>query len=224
MQDEQDSHNRASLYADLLMHDVSNYNQMVMTTLELLGSEDISEEQRQRLADDGHQAITFSEQLISNVRLLSETDRLESSKLGPTNLVSTIISALDMFTQRVGSGELIVEFHPEKAKAFVMANELLVHIFLNILYSALECRLRGETVTIDLQTIEYAGEGFWQVDIKAPGKAIEDKDEYSSGTLALTAAEFMTESLNGSFDVERFERADKCEGRLFTIRFRAVNM
>ncbi len=223
MQDEQDSHNRASLYADLLMHDVSNYNQMVMTTLELLGSEDISEEQRQRLADDGHQAITFSEQLISNVRLLSESDRLEFSKMGPTNLVTTIVSALNLFTQRVGSNELVVEFHPEKAQAFVMANELLEHIFLNILYSALECRLRGETVTIDLQSIERVGEEFCQVDIKAPGKEIDVKNEFSSGTLGLTAAELMTESLNGYFDVERFERADKCEGRLFTIRLRSVN-
>ncbi|MFW9793974.1 MAG: hypothetical protein ACFFEE_06725 [Candidatus Thorarchaeota archaeon] len=223
MRDVQSSHSRASLYADLLMHDVSNYNQMVMTTLELLGSEDISSDQRQRLADDGCQVITFSEQLIANVRLLSETDRPEISKLEPTNLVSTIVSALDMFTQRVGSGELIVEFQPETSQAIVMANDLIVHIFLNILYSALECRIRGETVTIGIDSIEHEGEDFWQIDINAPGRSIESEQEYSSSTLGLTAAKLMTESLSGHFMMENYERIDSCEGRLFTIRLRTAH-
>lgn len=224
MRDVQYSHNRASLYADLLMHDVSNYNQMVMTTLELLGSEEISDDQRQRLADDGCQVITFSEQLIANVRLLSETDNLEQSKLEPTNLVSTIVSSLDLFTQRVGSGELTIEFHPEQAKAFVMANDLLVHIFLNIFYSALECRLRGESVKIDLESVRISGEDYWQIEIKAMGRNIEAEQEYSSGTLGLTAAKLMTKSLNGHFKVDRYERVDECEGRLFTIRLQSAGM
>jgi len=223
MKDVQASHHRASLYADLLMHDVSNYNQMVMTTLELLGSEETSHEQRQRLADDGCQVITLSEQLISNVRLLSESDRLETSKLEPTNLVSTIVSALDLFTQRVGSGELVVEFKPEQAQAFVMANDFLVDIFLNILYSALECRIQGEAVKINLESVKDSGEDFWQVDIKAPGRSIDDVYAYSSSTLGLTAAKLMTQSLNGHFGIERYERVDMCEGRLFIIRLRMIN-
>ncbi|MHA2236298.1 MAG: hypothetical protein ACXABH_13280, partial [Candidatus Thorarchaeota archaeon] len=223
MRQEQYSHNRAGLYADLLMHDISNYNQIVMTTLELLGSEDISMEQRQRLADDGNQAISFSEQLISNVRLLSESDRHEPSNMEPVNLVSTIVTALDTFTQRVGTDELKVEFKPEKSRALVMANELLVHIFLNILYSALECRLRGEIVTIGIQSLQQAGDQFWQVTINAPGKTVLEENEYSSGTLGLTAADLMTTSLNGKFDLETYSRVGDCEGRLFTIVLPAVS-
>ncbi|MHA2077621.1 MAG: hypothetical protein ACXACG_00130 [Candidatus Thorarchaeota archaeon] len=223
MRHEQDSHMRAGLYADILMHDISNYNQMVMTTLELLGSEDISEEQRKRLADDGNQAISFSEQLISNVRLLSESDRLEQPVLEPINLVSTIVSALDTFTQRVGTDELTVEFKPSMSQSIVMANDLLVHIFLNILYSALECRLRGEIVTIGIQSIQQEGDQFWQIAINAPGKSIEDENEYSSGMLGLTAAELMTTTINGQFEMERYSRIGKCDGRLFTILFHAMN-
>ncbi|MFW9927051.1 MAG: hypothetical protein ACFFDM_09805 [Candidatus Thorarchaeota archaeon] len=224
MRDVQSSHNRASLYADLLMHDVSNYNQMVMTTLELLGSKEISDDKRQRLSDDGCQVITFSEQLIANVRLLSETDNLEHTKLEPTNLVSTIVSALDMFTKRVGSGELMVEFRPEQSEALVMANELLVHIFLNIFYSALECHLRGEAVTIGLESVRVSGEDYWQINIKAPGRSHDVEQEYSSGTLGLTAAKFMTQSLNGHFEVDRYEQLDQCEGRLFTIRLHSISV
>ncbi len=223
MRDEQDSHRRAGLYADILMHDISNYNQMVMTTLELLGSEEISEEQRQRLADDGSQAISFSEQLISNVRLLSESEKLEQSGLERINLVSTIISALDTFTQRVGTDELVVEFKPEKSQAIVMANEFLVHIFLNILHSALECQLRGETVTIDIQSDPQDGEQFWLVSINTPGKSIVDKDDYSSSSLSLTAAKLMTASLKGRFVMERYSRIGKCDGRLFTILLPALS-
>jgi len=223
MRDEQASYSRATLYADLLMHDVSNYNQMVMTTLELIGSTDVSDERRERLADDGIKVISFSEQLISNVRLLSESDRLERTHLEPTNLVTTIVSALDLFALRVGSEQLKMEFKSDEANAFVMANELLVHIFLNILYTALECGRRGETVTLSIQSFEQSGEDFWQILIKAPAKTIDDKDKHSSTTLGLTAAELITQSLNGTFESERYQRVDDCEGRLYTIRLHATN-
>ena len=223
MRDEQASYSRATLYADLLMHDVSNYNQMVMTTLELIGSTDVSDERRERLADDGIKVISFSEQLISNVRLLSESDRLERTHLEPTNLVTTIVSALDLFALRVGSEQLKMEFKSDEANAFVMANELLVHIFLNILYTALECGRRGETVTLSIQSFEQSGEDFWQILIKAPAKTIDDKDKHSSTTLGLTAAELITQSLNGTFESERYQRVDDCEGRLYTIRLHGTN-
>ena len=212
------------MYADLLMHDVSNYNQMMMMSLELLGSHDISEEKRTRVADDGRQVISFSEQLISNVRLLSEADQLKTSELQPTSLVKTIVSALDLFTRRIGSGELIMEFQPKDSQAFVMANEMLVHIFLNILYSALECRKSGETVTITIHETEHSGEDFWQIDIKAPGRKTDEEDGQSSGTLGLLAARIMTESLNGTFAVETFTRVDVCEGRLFSIQLHTAKV
>jgi len=223
MHEVEDSHTRANMYADLLMHDVSNYNQMLMMSLELLGNHEMSEEQRTRVAVDGRQVISFSEQLISNVRLLSEADQLKKSELQSTSLVKTIVSALDLFTRRVGSGELVVEFQPEDSHAYVVANDLLLHIFLNILYSALECRIRGEKVAISIHEIEHSGEDFWQIDIKAPGRKIDEEDGYSSGTLGLLAAQIMTESLHGTFSVETFDRTDVCEGRLFSIRLRTAS-
>jgi hypothetical protein len=224
MHEVEDSHRTANMYADLLMHDVSNYNQMMIMSLELLGSPDIPEEQRKRLADDGRQVVSFSEQLISNVRLLSEADRLQRSELEPTDLVATIVSAIDVFTRRVGTGELAVKFQSKESHAFVMANELIVHIFLNILYSALECRIRGETVSIDIQEVEQSGEDFWQINIRAPGRKADATNSYSSGALGLLAVRLMTESLNGQFEVETFERADAYEDRLFSIRIHASDL
>ena len=212
------------MYADLLMHDVSNYNQMMMMSLELLGSEDISEDQRKRVAGDGRQVISFSEQLISNVRLLSEAEQLKTSQLEPTNLVDTIVSALDVFTRRIGTGEIVVNFQSEDSQAHVMANDLLAHIFLNILYSALECRVRGETVTIGIQEAERSGDLYWQIIIKAPGRKVDDADGYSSGTLGLLAAQLMTESLNGQFTIDTYTRTDVCEGRLFTLLLHPANV
>ncbi|MGD9397584.1 MAG: hypothetical protein PVJ05_14205 [Candidatus Thorarchaeota archaeon] len=224
MHEVEDSHRRANMYADLLMHDVSNYNQMMMMSLELLGSHDISEGQRKRVADDGRQVISFSEQLISNVRLLSEAEQLKTSELEATNLVDTIVSALDLFTRRIGTGELVVNFQSDDSRAYVMANELLTHIFLNILYSALECRVRGETVTIGIQESEKSGDLHWRITIKAPGRKVDDEDGYSSGTLGLLAAQLMTESLNGQFSVDTYTRTDICEGRLFSILLHAATV
>lgn len=220
----EDSHSRANMYADLLMHDVSNYNQMMMISLELLGSQDIPEAARKRVSDDGRQVISFSEQLISNVRLLSQADQLKTSDLQPTNLVTTIVSAIDVFTRRIGSAELMLEFQSENPEIHVMANELLVHIVLNILYSALECRIRGEKVNISIQETEQSGDVYWQINIKAPRQKPDQNNEYSSSTLGLLAAELMTESLNGHFAVQTFKRQDECEGCLFSILLHKANL
>jgi hypothetical protein len=133
------------------------------------------------------------------------------------------VSALDTFTIRVGSGELKVEFQPEHSQVYVIANEMVFHIFLNILYSALECRKRGETVTIGIHGTKLSGDSYWQIDINAPGKSTEQEEGYSSGTLGLLAAQLMTESLNGHFEIETYTRADSCEGRLFSIKLPAID-
>ena len=92
-----------------------------------------------------------------------------------------------------------------------------------MIYTALECGRRGETVTLSIQSINQGGEDFWQVLINAPAKTLDDKDKHSSTTLGLTAAELITESLNGTFESESYQRVDDCEGRLYTIRLHATN-
>ena len=212
-----ESHGKATMYADLLMHDITNFNQMMMTSFELLGSDDISQDQRLKLSDNGYYVISLAGQMISNVRLLSETDRLKELQLSPMNLVPTIIKALDLFSERISPGELAIQFNPNSAKALVLANDLLVHVFLNILYSVLESYYEGEDVSVEITETQHDGEDYWETTIIAPSKTDEKQKSYSSGILGIKVAKTITESLNGELSVQETTVDDQSLKKIFTV-------
>ncbi|MGY5879967.1 MAG: hypothetical protein RTV31_06930, partial [Candidatus Thorarchaeota archaeon] len=212
-----ESHGKASMYADLLMHDITNFNQMMMTSFELLGSEDTSAEQRIKLSEKGCYVISLAGQMISNVRLLSETDRLKDLQLWQMNLVPTIISALDIFGERIRPGELSVQFNPNNSKAFVLANDLLIHVFLNILYAVLDCHQEGDAVSIDINETHRDGEDFWEIIVDTPCKIDEKQKSYSSGILGIKAARTITDSLNGELAVQESIDDDKSLTKVFKV-------
>ncbi len=218
-----ESHGKASMYADLLMHDITNFNQMMMTSFELLGSEDTPIEQREKLSVDGCQVISLAEHLINNVRLLSETDRLKELQPVQTNLVSTIVDALDIFSERISTEEIVIEFKPNSAQAQVFGNDLLIHIFLNILYDVLDCYKKGENVSIELEPTHSDGQAYWQVEITTYCRKIEDFRKYSSSILGLRAARIITESLNGTLVVTDYQDNESNRVKLFTVFLPAVN-
>jgi len=207
----EESRAKADLMADLLMHDITNYNQMILTSLELLSSSNLDDKQRIRVSRDGSRVISFAEQLINNVRLLTETERRKRMELHPTNLVSTIVSALDTFTQQGLSEKLTIDFQPETDEAPVLANELLYHVFLNILYSALEYPLDERNITVNILRTFHGGNNWWETILQVPGHWVRQGERfrmynaeteiYSSNSLGLMAARILTESLKGQFSI-----------------------
>ncbi|TFG34789.1 hypothetical protein EU527_01685 [Candidatus Thorarchaeota archaeon] len=216
------SHEKASIYADLLMHDITNFNQILLTSFELLSSDDVKSEQRTTIADNGCNIISAAGQLISNVRLLSETDRLKQIQLTPTNLVATIVKALDIFSKRVTTGELVVEFKPDTSDAVVMANELIVNIFLNILYNVLECNIAGDSVLINMNNVEWNNTEYWQIDFITPCCIEVSNKTYSSSILGILASRTITESLNGHFNIRESRIDDMSVEKIFSVRLPVV--
>jgi len=217
-----ESHGKAAMYADLLMHDITNFNQMMMTSFELLGSDDLSDDQRIKLSDNGCYVISLAGQMISNVRLLSETDRLRDLQLWPMNLVPTIVSALDIFGEQISPGELTVQFSPNKSEAFVLANDLLIHAFLNILYNVLDCHQEGNSVLIDITETQHNGEDFWEIIVVTPCKTDEKLKSYSSGILGITAAKTIVDSFNGDLLVEETPEDETSLKKVFRVMLPAT--
>ncbi|TFG34645.1 hypothetical protein EU527_02225 [Candidatus Thorarchaeota archaeon] len=218
LHDIEESHNKASIYADLLMHDMTNFNQMLLTSFELLSSENITDEQRATIANNGCNVISWAGQMISNVRLLSETDRLDQSQLIPTNLVTMIVTTLDLFSERISSGELIVEFKPIKSEAITLANQLIVNIFLNILYSLFECKIHGESISISIEPVEHDNTEYWQTNFVAQCFSKVSGKTYGS-KLGLLTAQTIAKSFNGHFE-EIEQRIDDAKiEKTFFVRF-----
>ncbi len=206
MRQAEESQDKANLYADLLMHDVSNYNQMTMIALELLTQDTTQSEGRERLARDARLAVSLSEQLIGNVRLLTETERFKLQPLKPMNLVSVIVSALDEVSDRFGNEEVRVNFKPDQSHAYVMGNELLVSIFMNLLRSALEHITEERDLILELNSSNDDIE-LWTARMCFPkgivvhheGVPVFNRDVGSIGgsSLGLLVTKLITESLGG---------------------------
>jgi hypothetical protein len=150
-------------------------------------------------------------------------DRLKELQPVQTNLVSTIVDALDIFSERISTEEIVIEFKPNSAQAQVFGNDLLIHIFLNILYDVLDCYKKGENVSIELEPTHSDGQAYWQVEITTYCRKIEDFRKYSSSILGLRAARIITESLNGTLVVTDYQDNESNRVKLFTVFLPAVN-
>ncbi|UCE09956.1 MAG: HAMP domain-containing histidine kinase [Candidatus Thorarchaeota archaeon] len=227
MREAEESHSRASLYADLMMHDITNYNQMTMTALELLGAEGVPDEVRERLARDARQIISLSEQLISNVRLLSRTESHEERTLEPMDLVLAVVGALDDVTQEVGSENVRVQFKPERHQAYVMANENLIHVFINLLIDSLQHPPEKKTISVEISPSTVNGQDWWQVRFGVPGRWIEHNNRptlfdrevgsYSGSALGLLVARLLAESLGGVVTMEDRILGELFKGTVFVV-------
>ena len=140
-----------------------------------------------------------------------ENERRKRIELHPTNLVLTIVSALDTFTQQGLSEKITIDFQPETDDALVLANELLYHVFLNILYSALEYPLDERSITVNILRTPQGGTNWWETILQVPGRWVRqgerfrmynsEMETYSSNSLGLMAARILTESLRGQFSI-----------------------
>lgn len=202
------SHQRARLYADLLMHDITNYNQMSLTTLELLSSGDLSVLDQERLLSDARTAVSLTEQLIENVRLLNESDNWADRPIKPMNLIATMVSALDVVTHSPRRPDTLVRFKPAENRAYVMANELLFGAILNLLYVALEIPSSWRELTVKIESDMNRGRPFWNVTIEIP-YSMTGSDEisrkigpspigYLENTLGFQVARLIVRQIKGS--------------------------
>jgi signal transduction histidine kinase len=212
MRDAEESHSKASLYADLLMHDISNYHQMLLTAVELLGEEDASQSQRERLSGDAYHVISLAEQLITNVRLITESESLSEASLAQMNLMETLVDAMDRVMRIAGGKGVKLQLMPFSAQANVLGSSLLKHVFINIVHSVLLQPLEAKVIQIEIQPRSEMGVEFWEVRIHIPDWWIEiqseaapskSEEDFSGSALGILVSRLVTESLGGTLTVVR---------------------
>jgi len=212
VRDVNESHTRAKLYADILMHDITNYNQMTLTTLELIASERADVTDLKRMVGDAKHAVSLAEQLISNVRLLSESDEWKSRPTASINLVSEVVRVLDAITHSPRNPDRVFRFASDISRAHVHGNELLYDAFLNILYVALDIPSNRNEFEIAILPLSNFDEKWWGIrteisDISINSKGSEElngRDLLSNiqRTLGFQVAKLIIEEMEGYLDIE----------------------
>jgi signal transduction histidine kinase len=193
LDNERRSRRSAELLQDILAHDIRNYNQIVVTSAELLKDDPASAEERQSLIDAILKATKGSSDLIDRAKKLGRILSQAEVKLRPVELEPSLKTSVD----------LVIDAHPERSinlsssgesGARVIADDLLEEAFTNILSNSVNYTEKDEVpVEIKVEEQEAAIIGderrpYWKITFTDQGKGIPDKVKETIFTRYLSTA------------------------------------
>ncbi len=228
-----DESRRSQLYLDLLVHDVRNLTQGVIAAMYLIS---ISPDIGAYLKPHVERAITQAEwinELVTKVTALSKVDASDCQDR-PRDLARAVWKAVEHVCSAHKEREIVVNFVPPRAKAHVLANDLLVEAIVNLLDNAVRFDSHDRVrIDIDLRPV---GDGQrWRLSVKdnTPGVPVEAKrsmferfdrgDAFSPGSVpGMAMVDGIVRRMGGSVWVEDKVPGDPSAGSCYVVELPAA--
>ncbi|MBY8999960.1 MAG: GHKL domain-containing protein [Candidatus Heimdallarchaeota archaeon] len=201
------------LLLDVISHDLVNYNQIVSGNIEILETVNKNAESVEEKLEKMKQAITNSNMLISNVKVLS---RLEEKGIGKDlfQLIPMIKSAIIKVREVRTDIPLVVDIKTEFPEVSVKGNHILEAVFINLIDNAVKYKKQNQKeVKIEIEVeqekdtviISIKDQGLGIVDNLKEEVfnrfSIENQDKRSSG-LGLSISKRIIKALGGRIWIE----------------------
>jgi len=220
------SQKRATLYADILVHDMANYHQAVLSALDLLDYQGIPEDIEARAKADARLALTRAVQLAKNVRQLSKVEASRRVDLHPVDLSISIADAINQTATLAPDLEAHILFdHNERF--YVEANNLLTDLFLNLFRNAVQYSPNEKRIDVEIMPVTYKGKDCWQIRVCDYGSGIDPDTkkrlfsrfmEGASGTgIGLSVVGTLTDFFGGQVAVEDRVPGAYARGTVFVV-------
>lgn len=203
----EETEKRATLYADILAHDISNYHQAILTSLELIELEDIPKEIHAQALEQIHQSLSRADHLIKNVRRLGKVEQMPSTTFKPLDLVAYINLAFDQVTHALGDDEFTLECNRNEGQCYADANLLLVDLFQNLIRNAMEYSNDRKKIEVKIKLLENRDKPWWEIQIIDFGRGISPErkaqlfNRYMDGAhgsgLGLSVVRALSEAFGG---------------------------
>ena len=234
------AYGRADCYKGLFTHDISNMFHTIGNSIELcemLLKEGIKNNDMLEYFEVIEQQIKRGKKLINNIRNLSEIEGSEMP-LEPTEIFEKLKSAIQFVRVNFQKREIIVSFESETNKICVLANDLLLDVFENILTnSVLYNKNDPVEIKINISRIKENGKTNIKIEFKDNGVGINEarkkpiftkNDKKSIGSkgmgLGLSLVAKLIDLCEGKIWVEDRIKGDYTQGSNFIIQIpEAVN-
>jgi len=216
---------RAEFYNDLMAHDINNFNQAILSNLELIKSFETSP-RVQEFADNALKQIKGSTELIQNLNKIKQLQN-EEAQVHDMDVIPFLEEAIDNVRSSYPSKDIKINLNYDLDSAIIRGNGLIKDVFYNIIANAVKFD-RNPVVEIDIDVT--ADNDDYRLVFKDHGPGIADSfkeavfdrtrrlDPERWGTgLGLTVVKFIINSINGKIWVEDRVPGNHREGSNFII-------
>ncbi|MFX1482901.1 MAG: ATP-binding protein, partial [Promethearchaeota archaeon] len=164
---------RAEFFNDLMAHDLNNMHQGIMSSLELILSDDGLQDNLRNIAENALKQVNRSVSLINNVKKFSTINR-EDLTLQKTDPAESLTAAVQIMYQSFPNQKITINSNLSSGKYCIMANEFLQDVFYNILHNAVKFTESIEA-RIDIKSSLTDKGEYLRVEFEDRGIGIDDR-------------------------------------------------
>jgi len=159
----------------LMMHDLNNMHQGIMSYLELILLDSELPASSKRFAEGALAQTKRSVTLVGNVRKLSRVDReqIELLKMDPYLM---LVNAIEMVTNSFPKKKISLNTNLADESHTVLADEFLADVFYNILHNSMNVDPNNEVI-IDIMASPSETTGFTKIVFADHGPGISDENK-----------------------------------------------
>lgn len=227
------AYKRANCFKGLFNHDISNIINRISNSLEISHSLLTEDKSRQLLLNNFdiiQQQLNRGKRLVNNIRDLSEIEESEMP-IVPIDVFKNLNDAIDYLKTHFAKKDIQVEINSYDDKITVLANELLLDVFENILINGVDYNKNPIIkIEIDITERKVNEANFVKFEFKDNGIGITDErkeiifkegknqNEFSKGLgLGLSLVSKFLELCEGKVWVENKCPGDHTKGSNFVI-------
>ena len=228
MRSSEAAHQRARVYSDLLVHDISNYHQAILITLGLLEVEGIQPSLREQVVKDAQSELRRADELIKNVRQIGMSEEIDYQSLDCLDLVQCIRNSFDNVIPSLHRHSVELAINRNIGECYVQAHPLIEGIFTNLLRNAVQYSPDRKRVEVELELGENQDGAIWITKVIDYGQGIEPEKKAelfnrfmagAGGTgLGLSVAKTLAEVFGGTITVEDRVKGDYSKGSVFIVK------
>lgn len=221
------SQKRATLFADLLVHDISNYHQAIALSLGLLELESLNPSAKLEALRDAHHELQRADLLVRNVRRLGMIDGLSKKKMERTDVVETIEDAFRIASRKASQKKIDFRINQNVGLCFVSASGLLLDVFFNLFDNAIEYSNDQTRIDVEIEETIIDRREYWRIDVSDNGIGIEPERRHklfsrymvdSQGTgLGLSVVSALIQAFGGKISVHDRVPGEYDKGTTFSI-------
>ncbi|MDF1538495.1 MAG: ATP-binding protein [Candidatus Thorarchaeota archaeon] len=218
---------RATLYSDLLAHDITNMHQAILVALSLLELDEIDKESRALAFEDARKSLGRAADIVSNVRQIGRADQMGEDEMQSTDVVAVILDAFNQVKSEFPGDDIDFTVNSREGHCFVRANNLLLDLFYNLFKNAIVYSNDEKRIDVSIQHGPKNGEKYWRISVEDRGRGIEEVrkinlfQRFMKGAqgigLGLSVVFALTKSFGGFIDVEDRVPGDHTKGTVFNV-------